>query len=85
MSRYLLEGKNIELAFREISHNDNLKESWKKVENAKLSPDGYVFNVIHSALHFIKNNKTLEESIKFSGNANYSTVLVGAFQACLKY
>ena len=81
--RYLLEGKNIELACKEISYNDNLKESWKKVENAKLSPDGYVFNVIHSALYFINNNKTLEESIKFSGKANYSSVLVGAFQACL--
>ena len=55
--------------------NNDLKESWKKVENGKLSSDGYVYNVIHSALYFIKNNKTLEESIKFSGKANYSSII----------
>ena len=24
-----------------------LKESWKKIDNGKLSSDGYVYNVIH--------------------------------------
>ncbi len=75
MCRYLLEGKTIDAACRAISFNNDLKESWKKVENGKLSSDGYVYNVIHSALYFIKNNKTLEESIKFSGKANYSSII----------
>ena len=75
LCRYLLEGKSFDKACNEISLNDDLKKSWKKVENAKLKPDGYVYNVIHSALHFIRNNKTLEESIKFSGKANYSSII----------
>ena len=75
MCRHLLEGKTIDAACRAISFNNDLKESWKKVENGKLSSDGYVYNVIHSALYFIKNNKTLEESIKFSGKANYSSII----------
>lgn len=75
LCRYLLEGKSVDKACNEISLNDDLKKSWKKVENAKLKPDGYVYNVIHSALYFIKNNKTLSESIKFSGKANYSSII----------
>ena len=75
LCRYLLEGKNIDNACLEVSKNKELNQSWKQVENAKLSPDGYVYNVIHSALHFIKNKSTLEESIKFSGKANYSSII----------
>ena len=75
LCRCLLEGKNIDNACLEVSKNKELIESWKQVENAKLSPDGYVYNVIHSALHFIKNKSTLEESIKFSGKANYSSII----------
>ena len=75
LCRYLLEGKNIENACLEVSKNRELNQSWKQVENAKLSPDGYVYNVVHSALHFIKNKSTLEDSIKFSGKANYSSII----------
>ena len=58
LCRYLLENKSITVALKKISKNNDLKQSWKKVENAKLSPDGYVYNVIHSALHFV-NNKNI--------------------------
>ena len=75
LCRHLLEGKNIENACLEVSKNKELHQSWKQVEKAKLSPDGYVYNVIHSALYFIKNKSTLEESIKFSGKANYSSII----------
>ena len=75
LCRYLLEGNNINNACDKIAKNKKLKNIWKKVENAKLSPDGYVYNVIHSALYFIKNKSTLEESIKFSGKANYSSII----------
>lgn len=78
MCRLLLEGKSIEAACKEISEIDDLKQSWKKLENAKLSPDGYVYNVIYSALYFIKNKKTLKESIQFSGKANYSSIIFSA-------
>ena len=75
LCRYLLEGNNFDNACLAVSKNKELNQSWKKVENAKLSPDGYIYNVIHSALHFIKNKSTLEESIKFSGKANYSSII----------
>ena len=75
LCRFLLEKKNIDNACIEVSNNKELSQSWKKVENAKLSPDGYVYNVIHSALHFIKNKNTLAESIKFSGKGNYSSII----------
>ena len=68
----------------ELIENNELKSSWKKVQNAQLKPDGYIFNVIHSALYFITENKTLNDAIKFSGKANYCSVLVGAIMACLK-
>ena len=82
--RYLLEGRSFKDAENLVSNNENLKESWIKLQNAKLQPDGYIFNVIHSALYFITENKSLDDAIKFSGKANYCSVLVGAIMACLK-
>ena len=84
LCRYLLEDKNLNEAQELISKNNELKSSWKKVQNAQLKPDGYIFNVIHSALYFITENKSLNDAIKFSGKANYCSVLVGAIMACLK-
>ena len=84
LCRYLLEGNNINNACDKIAKNKKLKNIWKKVENAKLSPDGYIYNVIHSALHFIKNKRTLEESIKFSGKANYSSIVYSVLNNCCK-
>ena len=53
LCRYLLEGKSFDDAETLISNNKDLKESWTKLQNAKLKSDGYVYNVIFSALHFI--------------------------------
>ena len=83
LCRYLLEGKSFDEAKKLVSKNDELKDSWTKVQCAELKPDGYIFNVIHSALYFIQENKSLKDAIKFSGSANYCSVLVGAIKACL--
>ena len=47
-----------------------------KVQNAELTPDGYIFNVIHSAIYFIKENKSLEDTFKVAGKANYYALSV---------
>ena len=84
LCRYLLEGKTFDEALEMLSKHKDLKLSWIKVQNAELKPDGYIFNVIYSALHFIRENKSLDDAIKFSGKANYCSVLFGAINACLK-
>ena len=66
LCRHLLEGKSFEEAKELISTNNELKQSWMKVQNAELKPDGYIFNVIHSALYFIKENKSLEDTFKIT-------------------
>ena len=81
--RYSLEGKNFEDTEYLISTNFKLKDSWLKLKNAELKPDGYIYNVIFSALHFIKENKTLEDAIKFSGKANYCSIIFGVIKRCL--
>ena len=83
LCRYLLEGKSFDDAENLISNNKDLKESWTKLQNAKLKPDGYVYNVIFSALHFIKENKSLEDAIKFSGKANYCSIIYGVVTNCM--
>ena len=64
-------------------NNQDLKDSWIKLQRADLKPDGYVYNVIFSALHFIKANKTLEDAVKFSGKANYCAIIVSVIMKCL--
>ena len=83
LCRYLLEGKNYKEAQKIISDNLELKKSWIKIKEAKLKPDGYIFNVIHSALHFIDNNKSLEDVFKFAGTANYCPIIFSVIKACL--
>ena len=83
LCRYLLEGKSFDDAENLISNNKDLKESWTKLQNAKLKPDGYIYNVIFSALHFIKENKSLEDAIKFSGKANYCSIIYGVVTNCM--
>lgn len=75
LCRYLLEGKSWKNANFLLANHKDLQESWHKVKNAKLSPNGYVFNVIHSALYFLHENKSLEEVIKFSGKENYCAII----------
>ncbi len=84
LCRYLLEGKSFNDAENLISNNKDLKESWTKLQNAKLKPDGYIYNVIFSALHFIKENKSLEDAIKFSGQANYCSIIVSVIMNCIR-
>ncbi len=83
LCRYLLEGKSFDDAENLISNNKDLKESWTKLQNAKLKPDGYIYNVIFSALHFIKENKSLEDAITFSGKANYCSIIYGVVTNCM--
>ena len=83
LCRYLLEGNSFEDAENLISNNEILKESWVKLQNAKLKPDGYVNNVIFSALYFIKENKTLEDTFKFAGKANYCPIIYSVIKKCI--
>ena len=84
LCRYLIEGKSWEKAKSLIGFHPDLHKNWEKVKNAKLSPDGYIFNVIHSAIYFIDQNKSLSESIQFSGKANYSAILFSVITNLLK-
>jgi len=83
LCRYLLEGKSFKEAQHLISTNKDLKDSWIKLQKAELKPDGYIFNVIFSALHFIKENKTLDDAIKFSGKANYCSIIFAVIKKCI--
>jgi len=78
LCRYLIEGQTIEEAKKSLANNDYLNKSWEKVLSAKVLPDGYVFNVIKSALYFLDQKDALNKSIKFAGPANYCPVIVGA-------
>ena len=78
LCRYLIEGQTIEEAKKSLSNNSNLNKSWDKVLKAKVSPDGYIFNVIKSTLYFLGKKDALDSSIKFAGPANYCPVIVGA-------
>ena len=49
LCRYMLEGKSYKDAKELVSVNHKLKDSWERIQKAELKPDGYVFNVIHSA------------------------------------
>ncbi len=83
LCRYLLEGKSYYDAENLISNNEVLKESWAKLQNAELKPDGYIYNVIFSALHFIKENKSLEDTFKFAGKANYCPIIYSVVKSCI--
>jgi len=83
LCRYLLEGKSYQNAKELIASNLELKESWVKIKEAKLKPDGYIFNVIHSALYFIENNKSLNDTFLFAGKANYCPIIFSVINACL--
>jgi len=83
LCRYLLEGKSYQDAQKLISGNRELKESWIKIKEANLRPDGYIFNVIHCALHFIDNNKSLEDTFKFAGKANYCPIIFSVIKTCM--
>ena len=79
----MLEGNSYQETQKLISENSELKKSWLKIKEAKLIPDGYIFNVIHSALHFIDNNKSLKDTFKFAGKANYCPIIFSVINACI--
>ena len=83
LCRYLLEGKSYQETQKLVSGNRELKESWIKIKEAKLKPNGYIFNVIHSALHFIDNNKSLEDTFKFAGKSNYCPIIFSVINSCI--
>lgn len=83
LCRYLLERINYQDAKKLILNNIELKDSWNKVVNANLKPDGYIFNVIHSALYFIEKNKSLKDTFEFAGKANYCPIVFSVIKACL--
>ena len=83
LCRYLLEGKSYYDAENLICNDKDLKDSWIKLQKAKLKPDGYIYNVIFSALHFIKEDKTLADAIKFSGKANYCSIIFSVIKKCM--
>ena len=83
LCRYLLEGKSYYDAENLVCNDKDLKDSWIKLQNAELKPDGYIYNVIFSALHFIKENKKLEDAIKFSGKGNYCSIIFSVIKKCI--
>ena len=83
LCRYLLEGKSYQDAQQLISGNLELKKSWIKVKETDLKPDGYIFNVIHSAIHFIDKNKSLKDTFKFAGKANYCPIIFSVIKTCM--
>ena len=52
----MIEGNSWKDVKIKLADEKKIQESWHKVQNAILSPDEYVFNVIRSALH-IANKK----------------------------
>jgi len=83
LCRYLLEGKNYYDAIKLISENAHLSDSWINIKKSKLRPDGYIFNVIYSALYFIDNNKSLEDTFLFAGKANYCPIIFSVIKSCM--
>jgi len=83
LCRYLLDGNSYQDAQKLISENVELKESWINIKEANLKPDGYIFNVIHSALYFIENSKSLKDTFKFAGKGNYCPIIFSVINACI--
>ena len=84
LCRYLLEGKTWEESKLLVSESNLLKKTWQCVYNAEFKPDGYILNVLYSALYFLDKDNSLENAIKFSGSANYCAVIVGCISKLIK-
>ena len=83
--RYLFKGYSWEESKNLVSKNKNIESTWTKIRDANLNNGGYVIDVMHSALHFLDRRNSLEESLKFSGSANYCSVIVGVIQEIINY
>ena len=85
LCRYLLKGHTWEESKNLVSKNKNIQSTWTKIRDANLNNGGYVIDVMHSALHFLDRRKSSEESLNFSGSANYYSVIVGVIQEIINY
>lgn len=85
LCRYLLKGHSWEESKNLVSKNKNIQSTWTKIRDANLNNGGYVIDVMHSALHFLDRRNSLEESLKFSGSANYCSVIVGIIQEIINF
>ena len=85
LCRYLLKGHSWEESKNLVSKNKNIQSTWIKIRDANLNNGGYVIDVMHSALHFLDRRNSLEESLKFSGSANYCSVIVGIIQEIINF
>ena len=77
LCRYLLDGFSWQGSKELVSKNKELKDTWKKIINAKLDQGGYVLDVMHSAIYFLDRENSLENSLSFAGAVNYCPVIVG--------
>ena len=84
LCRYLIEGSTWNESKSIVSHNEDVKPTWIKINNANLNNGGYVFDVMHSAIYFSDRANSLENSLTFAGPANYCPVIVGIIQSIIK-
>ena len=85
LCRYLLKGHTWEESKNLVSKNKNIQSTWIKIHDGNLNDCGYVLDVMHSAFYFLDRENSLEESLKFSGSANYCSVIVGIIQEILNF
>ena len=83
LCRYLLEGKSWEQSKNLVSNHKALKSIWNMITKAKLSNGGFDLDVMHSAIHFLNNEDSLNKSLTFAGSANYCSVIVGLIQGII--
>ena len=65
---------------KKIIQNDTIQSTWLDIKKANLNNGGYVLDVMHSAMHFLDMNDSLEKSLAFAGPANYCPVIVGIIE-----
>ena len=80
LCRFLLEGNSWEDCKNLIKQNEKTKSTWLDIKNASLNNGGYVLDVMHTAIHFLDMNDSLEKSLVFAGQANYCPVIVGIIE-----
>ena len=80
LCRYLLEGYSWNESKDLVSKNEDVKTTWVNIQNANLNNGGYVLDVMHSALHFLDREDSLNNSLTFAGPANYCPVIVAIIQ-----
>ena len=82
LCRYLVEGFILERALELVEREEPV--AWVAVHSATLSPGGYSFDVVRSALFFLDAKNPLEKSFEFAGPQNYCPVVVGAIEGAIQ-